>query len=439
MASTFKSFLNSDITTTRTMLHEAVPITGSILARTYGAPTTGETNIKTYGHGMFTSVYDYPYLSSSSNHLMDITFGTHPDWDGYNAFASGYPDNMDADGQAQFTIRKNIYTQMQQILVGYDQNGNLRKFDRDGNFSDTTDDMYNNCIFISLSRLLVKDEIKKGTFRLELGVGRSALSQNYNGAATIAQMFENPGGAPDAGGTVAITDSGAQDEYRVNSPVGEYAVLNLIEVDGPDADDAVDDKALQEDNVTIPVGLIYYQAGIIVLNMDWMAEVDLAAQDPGGLDGANANNGPDDDGKLTNQATIGTAYLNWYWDRDAAVPAAVNWYNMLRADSGFSIDKLSEGFRHRVNKIQFQNTTELNSTIYFCRAKHNEFNYSSNHSYLDGSKIRVKENATDQPISFITTVGLYSADQELLAVAKLSEPLKKDPSNELALRVRLDY
>ena len=437
MASTFKSFLNSDITTTRTMLHEAVPITGSILARTYGVPSTGETNIKTYGHGMFTSIYDYPYLSSSSNHLMDVTFGTHPDWDGYNAFASGAPDNMDADGQAQFTIRKNIYTQMQQILVGHDQNGNLRKFDRDGNFSDTTDDMYNNFIFISLSRQLVKDEIKKGTFRLELGVGRSTLSPNYAGAATIAQMFENPDGDPVAGGTVAITDSGAQDEYRVNSPVGEYAILNLVEVDGPDAGVEVDDKALQEDDDTIPVGLIYYQAGIVVLNMDWMAEVDLAAQDPGGLDGANANNGPDDDGELTNQATINTAYLNWYWDRDNNT--AVNWYNMLKADSGFSIDKLSEGFRHRVNKIQFQNTTELNSTIYFCRAKHNEFNYSSNNSYLDGSKIRVKENATDQPISFITTVGLYSADQELLAVAKLSEPLKKDPSNELALRVRLDY
>jgi hypothetical protein len=26
-----------------------------------------------------------------------------------------------------------------------------------------------------------------------------------------------------------------------------------------------------------------------------------------------------------------------------------------------------------------------------------------------------------------------------LAVAKVSEPLKKDPSNELTLRVRLDY
>ena len=43
------------------------------------------------------------------------------------------------------------------------------------------------------------------------------------------------------------------------------------------------------------------------------------------------------------------------------------------------------------------------------------------------------------PRSYVTTVGLYSADNELLAVAKLSEPLKKTPSNEVTLRVRLDY
>jgi len=45
----------------------------------------------------------------------------------------------------------------------------------------------------------------------------------------------------------------------------------------------------------------------------------------------------------------------------------------------------------------------------------------------------------DSPIAYFTTVGLYSSDNELLAVAKLSEPLKKDPTNEMTIRVRLDY
>jgi hypothetical protein len=70
---------------------------------------------------------------------------------------------------------------------------------------------------------------------------------------------------------------------------------------------------------------------------------------------------------------------------------------------------------------------------------HNEFNYSSNPTYLSSSQIRVKESSVDSPVSYITTVGLYSADNELLATAKLSEPLKKTPENEMILRVRLDY
>ena len=91
-------------------------------------------------------------------------------------------------------------------------------------------------------------------------------------------------------------------------------------------------------------------------------------------------------------------------------------------------------------RLDFQATTELNSTIYFCRAYNNEFNYSSNPTYLENSMIRVKEgDPTKEPQSYITTVGLYSDDNQLLAVAKLSEPVKKTASNELIIRTRLDF
>ena len=107
--------------------------------------------------------------------------------------------------------------------------------------------------------------------------------------------------------------------------------------------------------------------------------------------------------------------------------------------TGTAITASTDGFRTRLVNIEFNNTTELNSTIYFCRASSNEFNYSSNPTYLSGSKIRVKNTSADAPSAYITTIGLYSEDNELLAVAKISEPLKKDPTNELTLRVRLDY
>ena len=111
----------------------------------------------------------------------------------------------------------------------------------------------------------------------------------------------------------------------------------------------------------------------------------------------------------------------------------------MDAQKAGTIEQLASAFRYRVKNITFNNTIELNSSIYFCRANHNEFNYSANPTYVSGSKLVVKNNATDLPLSYITSVGLYSADNELLAVAKLSEPLRKDPNTELTLRVRLDY
>ena len=113
--------------------------------------------------------------------------------------------------------------------------------------------------------------------------------------------------------------------------------------------------------------------------------------------------------------------------------------SVSQAFTGSSISASCNGFRHRLYNISFNNSTEINSTIYFCRLPVNDFNYSSNPTYTSNSKIRVKNVASDLPVAYVTTVGLYNTRNELLAVAKLSEPLKKTPQNELTLRVRLDY
>ena len=78
MATVYKTLLNNDIKSTRTLLHEAIPLTGTIISGTYGGDTVAlgsETNIKNYSHAMFQSVFDYPYLSSSANHIFDLTVG----------------------------------------------------------------------------------------------------------------------------------------------------------------------------------------------------------------------------------------------------------------------------------------------------------------------------------------------------------------------------
>ena len=74
MATTFKRLTSDDISTTKTRLHEVIPLTGSIVSGTYNAGGLAsavvlgnEYNIKTYGHGMFQSVFDYPYLELPEN------------------------------------------------------------------------------------------------------------------------------------------------------------------------------------------------------------------------------------------------------------------------------------------------------------------------------------------------------------------------------------
>ena len=76
----------------------------------------------------FRGVYDYPYLSSSANHLFDITAGFASS---SNASASSPTDSANP----QQAKKINIYNQMAQVLVGYDQNGELQPFDRDGNIT----------------------------------------------------------------------------------------------------------------------------------------------------------------------------------------------------------------------------------------------------------------------------------------------------------------
>ena len=76
----FKTLTSSDKTTTRTLLHENIPITQAILHGTYtkaaGADgVSRELNVKSFSHNMFVSVYDYPHASSSANHVFDMSVG----------------------------------------------------------------------------------------------------------------------------------------------------------------------------------------------------------------------------------------------------------------------------------------------------------------------------------------------------------------------------
>ena len=177
MASTYKTFSNNDLTTTRTLLHEVIPITGSIVSGTYVEGTTNETNIKNYSHGMFQSVYDYPYLSSSANHILDITIGYPAD----SAMSNSAPLT-----QQMQTKKINIYNQMAQMLVGFDHTGAVRQFDRDGDL--TAGSKIKEAFFLSFARLLTKDEIQKNTFRMSFATGGTAGDSRFLNSMTVGDF-----------------------------------------------------------------------------------------------------------------------------------------------------------------------------------------------------------------------------------------------------------
>ena len=364
---------NTDVTTTRTLLHESIPLTGAIVSGTYGVEGS-EENIKNYTHGMFQSVYDYPYLSSSANHIFDITMGYH----------ASSPFSSSASTQNAKKI--NLYNEFAQVLLGYTASTNtVEIFESDLSFGDN-DSQMTSCYFLTFSRLLTKDQIKKGTFAITLNTG-----------SWITNNIEQP--TWPSGPNTIYTDASASETGGTNNKgnAGEYGVLYRENGDGTYGDGSA-----------AGAGVIFYQAGIAVLTSSIF------------------------DALTTGGAT---RPLNAFYRKHA------NGFlqGISGSFTGSAISASCDALRHRIANISYNNSTEINSTIYFCRAPANKFNYSYNPTYTTGSKMVVKSVAADTPVAYITTIGLYNSSNELMAIAKLSEPLKKDPTNELTLRVRLDY
>ena len=371
----------------------------------------------------------------------------------------------------------------------------------------------------SFSRLLVKDEIKKGSFQLELGI-----NEPFDQASTFGKRIK-------------LTDASGSNGYLVNSPAGEYGILYAETTHDGDAtlsDSMIDGEVISAQAVTSPkpsVGLLYYQAGVAVLSNKIFQSDHATAT-------IRATNGAADTDQITIIAADGTSVTftaktspgaNPEFNRGGADHGLANFKAAIEGNSSIGskitvssvrtvssgvfeitlsqntkgttgnkaititggdftawsinggsngasgaftggsanggllnhsasvqqmngnldsfetmiknseISSSADALRNRIYNLQFNNTIELNSTVYFCRAKHNEFNYSSNPTYLSGSQVRVKNSTTDIPISYITSIGLYSADNTLLAVGKFSEPIRKDSNIEMTFRARLDY
>ena len=141
------------------------------------------------------------------------------------------------------------------------------------------------------------------------------------------------------------------------------------------------------------LGLFYPDLGIILLDASQM-------EASGGLDPANPRSSDTFDNR----------------------PKA--FYNSIKSGSSF----------------QARREEEISSTNYFVRANNKDFNFSANPTFSTGSDGSLTQGTFfKDPKTFITQVGLYNDDNELLAIAKLSKPLLKSYSREAIIKVKLDF
>ena len=101
-----------------------------------------------------------------------------------------------------------------------------------------------------------------------------------------------------------------------------------------------------------------------------------------------------------------------------------------------------------ISSMKARVTEYVPARHFFVRVKNQEYNYSNNPTFVissadnptsaqDIGKIRFSDFYTD-PKVYITTVGLYNDNNDLVAVAKLSQPLLKDFTNECLIKVKID-
>lgn len=150
-------------------------------------------------------------------------------------------------------------------------------------------------------------------------------------------------------------------------------------------------------------GLIYYQAGIAVLVPELFSNTSSAITNPGN---------------------------NWSGTMD---------YNSLVTSGNFQ--DLLNGVRYRFTSLSFVNQSNLQAAYYYCRMLNDEFNYSSNPSFVDtsGRIISTSGSTNYGTVTYPTKVALLDENGSALAVASINQPIKKDSSVEQVIVTRIDF
>ena len=132
---------------------------------------------------------------------------------------------------------------------------------------------------------------------------------------------------------------------------------------------------------------------------------------------------------------LGIIMLNPY-----AISSSIGWtYSSSLNDTSDAIASFYD-VMHTGNHFSARSMEEVKSTHYFVRLKNKKYNFSNNPSWATGSSGLIKhEDMWNDPKIYVTTIGLYDDNNNLLAVAKLNKPQLKSFERELLIKVKVDY
>lgn len=406
---TFKEILPADVKSARSFLNQLIDvlqedISGSSSRRKYQAFVTGGVGPGVTS-SLFQTVYDQDFTLQTANSVFDMTFGLRPE----GTVVSTSQTGTDAAGKELFPssslmMREKIdnYRQFSSALLGDSTAVFTAPFD-----SSNVSDQIDVPLFIAFKRLFARDQIKRETF-----VMRFAQTASINGPnpSTPVETWRQPPNlsVTSVSGTAIYTDIGA--------------ASNKLTAFGGQVGNIVDSA-----NTSRTVGVLFYDRGIAVLDL---AKITSASQYVSGTIDAMHPVGQQVLGDSRTQTAFKSKFIP-----DFVVSGSID--NVI---DHICAARFGSG---SLTAITFQNVTNINSTLIFCKASADEFNYSSNPTFVDDENrivvIDQGQEEIQQSFTFITTVGLYDANDNCLAVAKLSRPVEKNSERDLTLRVRLDF
>ena len=160
-------------------------------------------------------------------------------------------------------------------------------------------------------------------------------------------------------------------------------------------------------NTDTNYGHFYPDMGVLVFN-----GTELSASIPG------------TPGFIQSQSILQTSGIGFAPDRDTTV------------DNADNALKLAQSLMH--GSAKFRSEEDQTTTSYFCRAKARDFNFTSNPTFYTGSDGEfVNRSFEGNPQTFISTIGLYDNNENLVAVGKLSTSVQKSYSTEAVIKVNI--